>query len=498
MIINNMNKYFKNLLLAGSAIGLIGVQSCTNLDEEVSDQLSQDSFGYNPEQLDALIGPLYGGLGDYFNRFVGLNTTTDEQIIPTRGGDWKDGDRWRRMHQHTWSPTLDDSPFNNLWTWIYNNITAINRQLVNPAVTDKTTIAELKTLRAFYHYLALDNFGNVIIAEGVSAVSPEQKSRAEVYNWVEKELMAALPDLTETVGGIKYGRMNKYVAHMILAKLYLNAQVYTGTPQWTKAIAHSDAIINSGKFSLAANFLFNFSVNNQSSPEIILATPMDKTKRTGLDIQTRTLHYLNQRTYNLGSPPNNGYATEAAFFYSFEDKDVRKKMWLVGQQYAADGSPLVDDGRPLAFTPEIPSFEMPAGPAGRAAGVRSAKYEIQKDNPNSSQDNDFVIFRLGDVYLMRGEAYFRNDNMPKALEDINFIREQRQVDPFTTLTPDDILAERGRELAWEYHRRQDLIRFGKFTAHLQFKEQSPEFRNLYPIPQSQLALNPKLKQNPGY
>src|SRR5688500_11814402 len=113
MIINKMNKYLKTLLFAGSAIGLFWVQSCTNLDEEVSDQLSQDAFGNNPEQLDALVGPLYGGLGDYFNRFVGLNTTTDEQIIPTRGGDWKDGDRWRRMHQHTWSPTLDDSPFNN-------------------------------------------------------------------------------------------------------------------------------------------------------------------------------------------------------------------------------------------------------------------------------------------------------------------------------------------------------------------------------------------------
>jgi len=493
-----MNKYTKSLLLAGSAIGLLWVQSCTNLDEEVSDQLPQDAFGKNAEQLNALIGPLYGGLGDYYGNFVALNTTTDEQIIPTRGGDWKDGDRWKRMHQHTWSPSLDDGPFNSLWSWIYNNVTAINRQLSNPAITDKATIAELKTLRAFYHYLALDNFGNVIIAETVSAESPDQKTRVEVYNWVENELINALPDLPETVGGVQYGRMNKYVANMILAKLYLNAQVYTGTPQWAKAIEQTNLIINSGKYQLAGDFLFNFSINNQTSPEIILATPMDKTKRTGMDIQTRTLHYLNQQTYNLGSPPNNGYATETAFYNSFEDKDVRKNMWLVGPQYAADGSPLIDGGVPLAFTPEIPAFEMPAGPVARAAGVRSQKYEIQRNNPNGSQDNDFVIFRLGDVYLMRGEAYFRNGSMSEALADINFIRSQRQVDPFTTLTLDDILAERGRELAWEYHRRQDLIRFGKFTAPLQFKEQSPDFRNLYPIPQSQIALNPKLKQNPGY
>ncbi|KAA5541594.1 RagB/SusD family nutrient uptake outer membrane protein [Adhaeribacter rhizoryzae] len=493
-----MNKYIKSFLLAGSAAGLLFVQSCTDLEEEVSDQLSQDAFGNNPEQLSALIGPLYGELGGYFERYQQLNATTDEQIVPTRGGDWKDGDAWKRLYQHTWNPSQDDGPFNGLWTWVYNNSTAINRQLANPAITDKATIAELKTLRAFYHYIAMDNFGNVIIAETVGAESPEQKTRAEVYAWVEKELLAALPDLPSTVGGVQYGRMNKYVAHMILAKMYLNAQVYTGTPQWAKAIEQADLIINSNKYTLATDFLSNFSISNQTSPEIILATPFDKSKRGGMNIQMRTLHYLNQQTYNIGTAPWNGYATLAEFYNSFEDKDVRKKMWIVGQQYKADGTPLLDDGQPLIFKPEIPSFEMPAGPAARAAGVRSQKYEIQKNNPNTDQDNDFVIFRLGDVYLMRGEAHFRNGNQAKALEDINFIRAQRSVDPFTTLTLDNILAERGREMAWEYHRRQDLIRFGKYTAPRAFKDQSGDFRILFPIPTSQISLNPKLKQNPGY
>ena len=437
-------------------------------------------------------------MGGYFDRYQQLNATTDEQIVPTRGGDWKDGDAWKRLYQHTWNPSQDDGPFNSLWTWVYNNSTAINRQLANPAITDKATIAELKTLRAFYHYIAMDNFGNVIIAESVGAENPPQKTRAEVYAWVEKELLAALPDLPTTVGGVQYGRMNKYVAHMILAKMYLNAQVYTGTPQWAKAVEQADEIINSGKYQLAGDFLSNFSINNQTSPEIILATPFDKSKRGGMNIQMRTLHYLNQQTYNLGTAPWNGYATLAEFYNTFEDNDVRKRMWIVGQQYKADGTPLLDDGQPLIFKPEIPSFEMPAGPAARSAGVRSQKYEIQKNNPNTDQDNDFVIFRLGDVYLMRGEAHFRNGNQTAALEDINYIREQRAVDPFTSLTLDNILAERGRELAWEYHRRQDLIRFGKYTAPRTFKDQSDEFRNIFPIPTSQISLNPQLKQNPGY
>src|SRR5690349_17279365 len=155
------NKKLKNLV----AYGLVGVfvfgQACTNLDENVFDQIAQDKYGHNPEQLASLIGPLYGGLGDYYGQFSGINAVTDEQVVPTRGGDWKDGDQWKRYEQHTWDPTLDDGYFNGLWTWIYNNITSINQQLANPSVTDPTTQAELKTLRAFYHYLAMDNFGNV-------------------------------------------------------------------------------------------------------------------------------------------------------------------------------------------------------------------------------------------------------------------------------------------------------------------------------------------------
>jgi hypothetical protein len=140
---------------------------------------------------------------------------------------------------------------------------------------------------------------------------------------------------------------------------------------------------------------------------------------------------------------------------------------------------------------------MPAGPAARAAGARSQKYEIQRNNKNNDQDNDFIVYRLADVYLMRGEAKFRL-GVAGALEDINFVRTKRGVPAFTALTLDEILAERGRELAWELHRRQDLIRFDRFTRAWSFKPASEKFRELYPIPQDQINLNPNLKQNPGY
>lgn len=502
-----MKNQRKNLLMCGLVGGLIFTQACTNLDETVYDQIPQSQYGTNSDQLATLIGPLYGGLGDYYGNFAGLNAVTDEQVVPTRGGDWKDGDQWKRFETHTWNQALDDGTFNSIWNWAYINIAKVNQQLKNPAITDEKVFAELRTIRAFYHYIIMDNFGNGIIADGTDAASgegaslPSQSTRKQMYDFVVKELIDALPLLSTTAGGANYGRMTKYVAEMILAKIYLNSQVYVGTAEWQKAFDMCDDIIKSGKYAMAADFFSNFTINNEGSPEIILATPMDKTKREGFNTQMSTLHYKHQLTYDLGSAPWNGYCTAAEFYNSFGDEDVRKKMWIVGQQYDIAGVPLKDDDLDMIIDPVIPSFEMAAGAAGRLKGARSQKYEIQLHNKTAgnSQDNDFVIYRLADAYLMRGEAAWRLGDKAAGAADFNVIRQLRNVPEFdASMTEDDMLAERGRELAWEFHRRQDLIRFGAFTKAWTFKPESPETRNLYPIPQSQIALNPNLIQNPGY
>jgi starch-binding outer membrane protein, SusD/RagB family len=486
-------------MLGCSALLLLG-QACTNLTETVYDVIPTDSnFGSTAAQQAALIGPLYSGLGDYFGNMNELNTTTDEQIVPTRGGDWGDNGNWVRLYTHTWSPTQDNGQFNGRWTWCYNNITSINQQL--GTITDPKAVAELKALRAFFHYQAMDLFGNVIIADKVGGGNAQQRTRAEVFAWVEKELLDNYANLSDQSGGAFYGRMNKYVADMILAKMYLNAGVYLGTPRWADAEARCTSLISSGKFRLSGNFLDNFAVNNQTSPETILATPFDNNKRGGLNIQMRTLHYGQQTQFGLPSSPWNGYCTVTEFYNSFTADDTRRRMWLIGQQRDANGNPLTDDGQPLAFTAEIPALIMPGGPTGRLAGARSQKYEIQRNNNTNDMSNDFVIYRLGDVYLMRGEARFKQGKNALALEDFNIIRNRAGVPAWTAaqLTDANILAERGRELAWEYHRRQDQIRFGTFIAPKRFKETaSPASRNLFPIPADQLALNPNLKQNPGY
>jgi len=482
--------------IALGSVFLLSGQACTNLTETPYDVIPTDQFGNTPEQQAALLGPLYSSLGDYFGRYAELNTTTDEQVIPTRGGDWKDGDAWKRLKQHSWTPAGDDDKFNGMWSWCYNSITSINQQLGK--ITDKGTLAELRALRAFYHYVALDHFRNIIIADKIGGESPVQKSGAESFAWIEKELKEAYPDLSETVGGAYYGRFNKYVASMLLAKLYINAEVWTGTAKWAEAKAECDKIIASNKYQLSADFFSNFSTQNQASKENILAVPYDASKRGGFNMNMRTLHYLSQLTYNTPQAPWNGYCTATEFYNSFAESDDRKKMWIVGQQYSSTGVALKDDGVPMVFTPEIPAFEMAAGPVARLAGARSQKYEIQRNGSSNDQDNDFVIFRLGDTYLMRAEANLRLGNAADAIKDVNVIRARAGATPVTKLTLDNMLAERGWEMAWEYVRRQDLVRFGQFTKAWKFKEASPAFRNIFPIPATQLALNPNLKQNPGY
>ncbi|MFM6913969.1 MAG: RagB/SusD family nutrient uptake outer membrane protein, partial [Aquirufa sp.] len=220
----------------------------------------------------------------------------------------------------------------------------------------------------------------------------------------------------------------------------------------------------------------------------------------GMNFQMRTLHYANQQTYGLGNSPWNGFCTLADFYNSFESNDLRGAMWIKGQQYAASGAKLKDaKGADLAFVADWDKDQMTdADAVYQVAGIRSQKYEIQKNNPNGDQSNDYVFLRLADVILMRAEAAFRLGNTAQALADVNSIRTRSGVAALTTITADDILAERGRELAWEGWRRNDLIRFNKFSTARKFMSVTDKTRELFPIPQPRRDANPLLTQNPGY
>ena len=194
----------------------------------------------------------------------------------------------------------------------------------------------MQTLRAFYYYQALDLFGNVPIVEkrNVTAAEVFTRPRQEVFTYVEDQLEQNLPALSQDVNGVTYGRATQWFAYALLAKLYLNAEVYTGTPRWSDCISACDAILNSGKYVLEDDFFKNFTINNEDSRENIFVIPFDFNAGMGFFMmQLLTLHYNSGATFGLQVGGANGLCSTAEYLSIFSDNDLRKKMFLVGQQY---------------------------------------------------------------------------------------------------------------------------------------------------------------------
>lgn len=489
-----MKKFIFTALTVG-AFASFSLQSCTNLDEPVYDAIPADQFLKTDAQVAAALGPAYGGLrGITWDWFNPSEASSDELIVPTRGGDWFDNGDWLAYSRHTWTP--QHGPINGMWGFIFGNISQVN-QLIPVVSTNKAAVDELRAIRAFYYFMAIDAFGNVPIVTDATS-NGGTKTRAEVYAFLEKELTESIPSLT---AGKAYSRMTQDAGNMLLAKLYLNAGVYKGSPEWQKALdAVNKVIASKNAYALSASTLSNFIVQNQGSGENIWTIPYDSFKAGGMNFQMRTLHYANATTYGLSNSPWNGFCTLADFYNSFEKTDLRKAMWIEGQQYAASGAKLLDaKNQPLAFIADFAKDQMTdADPEFQVAGIRSQKYEIQRNNPNGDQSNDYVVFRYADALLMKAEASFRLGKTADALVEINKIRVRSGVAPMTTLTDKDILAERGREMAWEGWRRNDMIRFGTFSQERKFMKNLNKTRELFPIPQARIDANPLLKQNPGY
>ena len=253
-------------------------------------------------------------------------------------------------------------------------------------------------------------------------------------------------------------------------------------------------------------------IANEVSRENIFVIPFDR--KAGLDmfsLQAATLHYRSNVTFGLEAGGWNGFCSLAQFYELFNINDTRRKMFLVGQQYEnqimdpAHAQLDPDVNLLLIFDPEIKTFSIPP-PYAPLAGARCAKWEFNKEGMGN-MSNDFAVFRLADIILMKAEAQFRNGDIADALATINqkingvSIRSRTGLPDFSAaeMNLDGLLAERAREMAWEGWRRNDLIRFGHYTdARRPEKALSNDSRILYPIPKSELDKNPYLVQNPGY
>jgi hypothetical protein len=522
--------------------------SCVDLEEELFSQVSADNFFQTEEEFISALGQAYsslGGLGNHSGLWSINEIASDEIVVSHKGGDWFDGGVLLQLHQHEFQP---DNPFlQNSWTFLFSGINTCNRLIYSFEILDNPNspafIAELRALRALYYYWAMDAFGNVpIVTDFLDEEAPDTKSRSEVYAFILSELNEIIPLLPTARSSETYGRMTKWAALTIRMKLYLNAEVYTGTAQWALAAADAAEIVNSGTYSLEPSYKENFSINNGGSRENIFVYPYDKVFARGFNWVMMTLHIASNSTFNLTQQPWNGYQTVEEFYNSYVDPvknpgvqgpvwtglaltqstgtiDGRLSNFLVGPQTRADGSVLEDpgveptdptgrngdpNGRPITFMPYLNEIS----PGGlRQAGARIGKYEFERGGTDN-MSNDFVIFRLSDVILSLAEARLRLGQTTEALALVNQIRARAgNLTPFTTLTDENLLAERGREMYVEMTRRQDLIRFKKYgSAWWPFagmnrpkRVHTPgSFLELFPIPKPQLDANPKLVQNPGY
>ncbi|MEM6320197.1 MAG: RagB/SusD family nutrient uptake outer membrane protein [Bacteroidota bacterium] len=521
-----MKKYlisFKTLMLAFCMIAFM--PACTDLEEELFSEVTADNFFQTEDELISALGAAYTSLYGYMGTtslWAAQTVSSDEMVVPTRGPDWADGGHWVRLHQQLWN--AEDPTTKGTWTFLFGGVNACNRlifqfeELANP-LTDPF-ISELKALRAIYYLWLLDLYGNVPIStDFTDTTPPSTSSRVDVYNFVESELTANLSSVSPNVDGSTYGRVNQMVVQAALANLYLNAEVYKGSPEWDKAAAATQAIISSGNYSLEADYFANFNVANEGSSEFIFAIPYDAVFAGGLNIVMQTLSYLNQESYNLAAQPWNGWCTLEEFYDSYEDTDLRKGApnteegpstvrgnFLVGPQWDLSGKKRLEDAGTLAsgVDPDGVPFTLRKEvnelfpEAWREAGARNVKFEIEVGG-QQNMSNDMPIYRYSDMLLMRAEALWRmNPADAEALDLVNQIRTRAGVDPYTELTEENLLAERGREMFSESKRRTDLIRFGKFTDAWWEKPVQEPCKELFPIPRGQLDANPNLTQNPCY
>lgn len=490
--------------------------SCTKLDVDVESQLTTENFPKTPEAFVAATGTVY----QKFNAKFGVDIwrmyelTSDEAIITARNGGYYDQGRYQTLHKHNWAP--DHPIIQSAWEWGYAGISDCNRILnllskAEEGHLKELFLKEIRTMRALYYFYTMDMFGNIPITSFGTIESPKQSTRAEVFSYIEKELLEVSEGLSApaTVTQEFYGRPTKWMAYALLQKLYMNAQHYIGKSMYAESIIYADKIITGSAMGTVDDYNSLFAVNNGPNKETIFAAIYDANYSGGNAMTRFTLHSTLRAKYNLPFSPSNAMCTFPEFYSIFNlPGDVRNSTWLAGKQFLADGTTKIMNGSAqLDFTPEIVltnTETMDVGPEvnGISRGVRSIKF-YPDPNTNSStrfQNNDMPIFRMGDVYMSKAEALLRTGgSADEALKLVNKLRTRSKAPELSAITLDGILEERGREFAWEGWRRNDLIRFGKYQGKWGFKNGNEgATRDIFPIPATELVLNKNLDQNEGY
>lgn len=464
----------------------------------------QSSNGGNSD-----INGIDGNFSQYTRVLYTLQTLpTDEAVIA-----WNDG-TLQTIHKMTWDSSSEfiEGAYYRIFTQIatsnefLRNVTdeklAANNISGSNLTEAKYMRAEVRYLRALSYYYALDLFGNVPFVDESylpgSVTPPKRITRAELFNFVESELLAVAGELKDPKTNV-YARADKAAAWSLLARLYLNSGIYNGSNHYTDCITYCNKVIAAG-YSLKTKYgdLF-LADNDKNNPEVILPVAFD-----GIHIRTSGgTTYLIHAGVGGSMPASNfgisggwgGLRTTKAYvnLFSGTPADQRGNFYTNGQSLEINDLGVFTDGYGFIKFKNLTS--------GGVAG---------SDASGNFCDTDIPIFRLADIYLMYAEATLRGGsggNITTALGYVNALRTRAGAPTVSSINTDYILDERGRELGWEMTRRTDLIRYGKFTTAsylwpwkggVKDGKAVEDFRNLYPIPAKDIIANPNLIQNPGY
>lgn len=511
----------KKIVYTLIVMALFTIVACTNeLDTQPKVELTLDELlAQDPNAVEGIVSRLYAsfalsgpngpgssdvsddpGESPFLRGIINLEDMTAD-ALKNRWGD--DG-----LDQLTTTSDWDENNkfFKYLYNRIYYTIPQCNNLLSvlsNVDVKNKDqVIGEVRFVRSLAYYYLIDVFGKGVLATeenfGASESLPEA-SREELFNYVEAELLASIDLLPQTNG---YGQANKAVAQMLLAKLYLNANVYVGTPRFDEAATYIKKVIDQGGYSLDPNFVAIFSGDNSSSPEIIFPLIADAVNSQSYGNTTYLINgSLSAETMTLtdyGAAEGwGGHRTTKAWYGLFGDlatstDDRADLFWTAGHNYEMTDYKKWKDGYP-------------------SIKFRNSSFH-SSTSPTSFSGTDFPLFRLADAYLIYAECAVRNaqgTDKNLARDYVNNVRTRSKATPISLseLTENFIIDERGRELNFEGQRRTDLIRFGKFTGGSYLwpwkgnalnGASIPDTYNLFPIPLTALEANANLKQNPGY
>lgn len=534
-----------------ASFSLLSWTSCSSyLEENPKDRLDEETAysTLSDVQKNGVLS-LYNYVGGYVDSqglqgtgrgIYDLNTfTTDETIMPTRGGDWYDGGFWQGLYLHRWG--VNNEAVYATWEYLYRTVILCNGSLEriqdfaekHPEENVADCVAEVRALRAMFYYYIMDLFGSVPLIEKSDPAVEDivQEKRSKVFNFIVKELTESSSLLSEERSnqpGVYYGRMTQPVVWFLLAKLALNAEVYTDD-DWTdgsrpdgksiffevegqrlnawQTVNYYCEKITAAGYTLEKDYTANFAVFNESSEENIFVIPMSKTLYTNQFICLfRSRHYNHAKAYGLSGENGSSATKEVLETFGYDTPQVDARFdycYFAGPVKDLEGNQiLLDDGvTPLVYEPWNVALDVSGKPYEKTAGARMKKYEVDKTGLKDGKllDNDIVLFRYADVLLMQSEAKVRNGENGDA--ELNLVRSRVGMVP-RTATLENLLDERMMELAWEGWRRQDMIRFRVFTRSYSCRPQLPGEENgyttVFPIPEKVIDMNPQLHQHKGY